>query len=55
MISMSQHGTTYTAPATSNAIRGVEQSGNIAKQKFAGMVENFRGYHGNVGWLINKW
>ena len=24
-----------TAPATSNAIRGVEQSGNIAKQRFA--------------------
>ena len=35
MISMSQHGTTYTAPATSNAIRGAEQSGNIAKQWFA--------------------
>ena len=28
-----------TAPATSNAIRGAEQSGNIAKQRFAGMVE----------------
>ena len=28
-----------TAPATSNAIRGAEQSGNIAKQWFAGMVE----------------
>ena len=28
-----------TAPATSNAIRGAEQSGNIAKQRFAGMVK----------------
>jgi hypothetical protein len=28
-----------TAPATSNAIRGAEQSGNIVKQRFAGMVE----------------
>ena len=31
--------TTCTAPATSNAIRGAEQSGNIAKQRFAGTVE----------------
>ena len=28
-----------TAPATSNAIRGAEQSGNIAKQRFAGKVK----------------
>ena len=28
-----------TAPATSNAIKGAEQSGNIAKQQFAGMVK----------------
>jgi hypothetical protein len=28
-----------TAPATSNAIRGAEQSSNIAKQRFARMVE----------------
>ena len=27
-----------TAPATSNAIRGDEQSGNIAKQRLARMV-----------------
>ena len=27
------------SPATSNAIRGAEQSGNIAKQLFAGMVK----------------
>ena len=33
-----------TAPATSNAIRGAEQSGNIAKQQFARMVEKVRGY-----------
>ena len=27
---------TSSSPATSNAIRGAEQSGNIAKQRFAG-------------------
>ena len=32
-----------TAPATSNAIRVAEQSGNIAKQRFAGMVKKVRG------------
>ena len=42
-------------PATSNAIRGVEQSGNIAKPRFARMVEKVRGCHGNLGGLINKW
>ena len=31
------------APTTSNAIRGAEQSGNIAKQWFAGMVKKVRG------------
>ena len=30
---------TATTSTTSNAIRGAEQSGNIAKQRFAGMVE----------------
>ena len=35
MKSMSQHGKPATVPATSNAIRGAEQSGNIAKQRFA--------------------
>ena len=44
-----------TAPATSNTIRGAEQSGNIAKQRFAGMMEKVRGCHGNLGGLINKW
>ena len=34
---------TTTAPATSNAIRGAEQSGNIAKQWFARIVEKVRG------------
>ena len=40
---MFQHGAIYKAPATSNAIRGAEQSGNIAKQWFASKVEKFRG------------
>ena len=42
-------------PATSNAVRGAEQSGNIAKQRFARMVKKVRGCHGNLGGLINKW
>jgi hypothetical protein len=32
-----------TTPATSNSIGEAEQSGNIAKQRFAGMVEKVRG------------
>ena len=32
-----------TSPATNNAIRGVEQSGNIAKQWFARKGEKVRG------------
>ena len=44
-----------TAPGTSNAIRGAEQSDKIAKQWFARMVEKVRGYHGNLGGLMNKW
>ena len=44
-----------TAPATSNTIRGVEQSGNIAKQRFARKGEKVRGFHGNLGGLKNKW
>ena len=36
-ISMFQQGTKLqSSPATNNAIRGAEQSGNIAKQRFAG-------------------
>ena len=44
-----------TSPATNNAIRGAEQSGNIGKQCFAGMVKKVRGCHGNLGGSINKW
>ena len=32
-----------TSPATNNAIRGAEQSGNIAKQQFARKGEKVRG------------
>ena len=32
-----------TSPATNNAISGAEQSGNIAKQRFAGKGEKVRG------------
>ena len=37
-----------TSPATSNAIRGAEQSGNIAKQRFArkGMVRGLTWQYG---------
>ena len=44
-----------SSPATNNAIRGAEQSGNIAKQRFARKGENVRDYHGNLGGLTNKW
>ena len=44
-----------TAPATSNAIIRVEQSGNIARQRFARKGKKVKGYHGNLGGLINKW
>ena len=40
-----------TAPATSNAIRWVEQSGNVAKQRFARMVEKVRGLSWQFGRL----
>ena len=43
-----------TAPATSNAIRGAEQSGNIAKQRFARKGEKVRGFHGNLGGLTTS-
>ena len=43
-----------SSSATSNAIRGAEQSGNIAKQQFAGKGEKVRGCHGNLGGLKNK-
>ena len=44
-----------TAPSTSNAIRGAEQGGNIAKQRFARKGKKVIGYHANLGGLINKW
>ena len=44
-----------SSPATSNTIRGAEQSGNIAKQRFARMMEKIRGCRGKFGGLINKW
>ena len=44
-----------TTPATNNAIRGAKQSGNIAKQQFARKGKKVRGYHDNLGGLINKW
>ena len=40
-----------TAPTTSNAIRGAEQSGNIAKQRFARKGVKRLEVHGNLGWL----
>ena len=46
---------TATPPTTSNSIRGAEQNGNIAKQRFARKGKKVRGYHGNMGGLINKW
>ena len=40
-----------TAPATSKAIRGAEQSGNIAKQQFAGMVKRLEAVSWHIGRL----
>ena len=40
---MSNREPTSSSPATSNAIRGAEQSGNIAKQRFARKGEKVRG------------
>ena len=44
-----------TSLTTSNTIGGAEQSSNIAKQRFSRKGEKVRGYHGNLGGLINKW
>ena len=33
-----------SSPATNNAIRGADQVGNIAKQRFAGKVSKVRGF-----------
>ena len=40
-----------TAPAISNAIRGAEQSGNIAKTTFRLDGGKRLEVHGNMGWL----
>ena len=40
-----------TSPATNNAIRGAEQSGNIAKQWFAGMVKRLEAVSWHIGRL----
>ena len=40
-----------TSPATNNAIRGAEQSGNIDKQRLAGMVEKRLDF---VSWHIGR-
>ena len=42
---------TSSSPATNNAVRGAEQSGNIAKQRFAGKVEKVRGLSCQFGRL----
>ena len=47
-------GQSSTSPATNNAIREAEQSGNIDKQRFARKGEKVRGYHGNMGGMVNK-
>ena len=44
-----------TAPATSNAIRGAEQSDNIVKQRLLGWWKRLDAFHGNLGGSINKW
>ena len=60
---MFQQGTTspfptrnelQSSPATNNAIRGAEQSGNIAKQRFA-RTRWVRGLVHNMGGMISKW
>ena len=43
-----------TSPATNNTIRGAEQTGNMAKQRFASKGEKVRGRHGKLGGMINK-
>ena len=41
------------APATNNAIRGAEQSGNIAKQRFA-RKGGLEALHGNMADMIKQ-
>ena len=42
-----------SSPAISNAIRGAEQSGNIAKQRFA-RKGGLEAWHGNMGGMIKQ-
>src|SRR3954463_10558096 len=62
-VNMFQQGTTSpcsnkeqtsSSPATNNSIRGAEQSGNIANQRFArkGWLE---AWFDNMGGMISKW
>ena len=43
-----------TSPATNNAIRGAEQRGNIAKQRFAQERCQRLEVHGNLGRLAEQ-
>src|SRR3954466_6896542 len=61
-VNMFQQGTTSpcsnkeqtsSSPATNNAIRGAEQSGNIVNQRFA-RTWMVRGCHGNMGGMIKQ-
>ena len=42
---------TPSSPATNNAIRGAEQSGKIAKRRFA-RNDGLEASHGNMGGMI---
>ena len=62
-VNMFQQGTTSpcsnkeqtsSSPATNNAIRGAEQSGNIAKQRFA-RRRWLEAWLNNMGGMISKW
>ena len=50
---MFQDGTTRSAPATSNAIRGTEQKRNLAKQRFA-RKGGLEAWQGNMGGMIKQ-
>ena len=43
-----------TSPATNNAIRGAEQSGNIAKNGLLGQG-GLEAWLNNMGGMISKW
>ena len=44
---------TSSSPTTNNAIRGTEQSGNIAKQRFA-RKGGLEALHGNMGGILKQ-